>query len=189
MSDGESPTIRIVRERVVYANGYGNLNDDDVEFEPAGTRGRYVRWQWRAPYSVSVLALTDPGTALLVRNFRHSARREVLEAVKGFGDATRSPDDVARAELHEELGFTTDQLVFLGTTFADSAFAHHPLQCFLAMGRIDGLSAPENSEAIGGFAQYSLSRTPQALKSGEVQDSVTLLLLWQALHWMRKSDG
>jgi ADP-ribose pyrophosphatase len=185
MGDGESPSIRIVRDRVVYANGYGDLHDDDVEFRPAGALGRYVRWRWRAPYSIAVLALTEPGTALLVRNFRHSARREVLEVVKGFGDDIRSPDDVAHAELREELGFTAEKLTFLGTTFADPAFAHHPMRCYLAAGHIHGPGAPENSEAIRGIKRFPLTDTPNALRSGDVQDSVTLLLLWQAFHRAR----
>lgn len=91
MTDEELPSIRIVRDRLVYANRYGEPYDDDVEFRPGGVRGRYVRWQWSSMYSVAVLALADPSTALLVRNFRHSARREVVEAVKGFGDDSLSP--------------------------------------------------------------------------------------------------
>jgi len=180
MSDDEAPHIRILRERVVYANRYGDLYDDEVEFFPAGVRGRYVRWKWRAPYSVAVLPLSDPQTALLVRNFRHSARREVLEAVKGFGDEGRDPAEVAAVELREELGFSADSLSFVGVTVADPSFADHQLHCFLASGRIDGPRRPEQSEAVRGVQRFPLSRTPEALAAGEVQDSVTLLLLWQA---------
>jgi ADP-ribose pyrophosphatase len=184
MDDSDVPAIRIIRDRIVYANGYGDLHDDDVEFRPGGGRGRYVRWRWRAPYSISVLALPEPGIALLVRSFRHSARREALEAVKGFGDNARSPDDVARSELREELGFTADTLAFQGITFSDSAFAHHPMHCYLATGHIHGPGEPEYSEVINGWERFPLKRIPDALRCGEVQDSVTLMLLWQAFHRM-----
>src|SRR5260370_32263493 len=138
MSDGETPSIRILRDRMVYANRYGDLYDDEVEFRPLGVRGRYVRWEWHAPYSVAVLPLSDPQTALLVRNFRHSARREVLEAIKGFGEETRDPAEVAVAELHEGLGFSTLSLSFLGITIADPSCACHPMHCFTATRQIDG---------------------------------------------------
>jgi 8-oxo-dGTP pyrophosphatase MutT (NUDIX family) len=187
MSDQEAPSIRIVCDRVVYANQYGDLYDDEVEFRPLGARGRYVRWQWRSPYSVAVLPLADAQTALLVRNFRHSARREVLEAVKGFGDEARDPAEVAAAELREELGFSTVSLSFLGVTIADPSFAYHPMHCFAATGQIDSPRRPEHSEAIGGVERFALARTPKALVSGEVQDSVTLLLLWQA--WQAEGEG
>jgi len=183
MSDEERPCIRILRDRVVYANRYGDLYDDEVEFRPLGARGRYVRWQWRAPYSVAVLALANPQTALLVRNFRHSARREVLEAVKGFGGQDRDAAEVVVAELQEELGFRTSSISFLGVTTADPSFADHPMHCFIATGQIDGPGTPEHSEAIGGAQEFALARTPEALASGEVRDAVTLLLLWQA--WQR----
>jgi ADP-ribose pyrophosphatase len=187
MSNQEAPSIRIVRDRMVYANQYGDLYDDEVEFTPLGVRGRYVRWQWRAPYSVAVLPLSDPQTALLVRNFRHSARREVLETIKGFGDGARDPAEVAVAELREELGFSTVSLSFLGVTIADPGFAFHPMHCFTATGQIDGPRSPEHSEAIGAAERFPLARTPEALTSGEVQDSVTLLLLWQA--WQAERGG
>jgi 8-oxo-dGTP pyrophosphatase MutT (NUDIX family) len=189
MSDRESPSIHILRDRAVYANRYGDLYDDDVEFRPLGARGRYVRWQWRAPYSVAVLPFSDPQTALLIRNFRHSARREVLEAIKGFGDKARDPAEVAVAELHEELGFSTLSLSFLGITIADPSFAYHPMHCFTATGQIDGPRRPEHSEAIGGAELFPLARTPEALASGEVQDSVTLLLLWQAWRVTQRGCG
>jgi len=187
MSDQETPSIRIVRDRLVYANRYGDLYDDEVEFRPRRVRGRYVRWQWRAPYSVAVLPLLDHQIALLVRNFRHSARREVLEAIKGFGDEARDPAEVAVAELREEIGFSTVSLSFLGVTIADPGFAYHPMHCFTATGQIDGPTNPEHSEAIGGAEWFPLARTPEVLASGEVQDSVTLLLLWQA--WQAERGG
>jgi 8-oxo-dGTP pyrophosphatase MutT (NUDIX family) len=180
MSGEEASYIRIVRDRVVYANQYGDLHDDDVEFLPAAVPGRYLRWQWRACYSVAVLALPDPGTALLVRNFRHSARREVLEAVKGFGDDARAPAEVARQELREELGFSASGLSFLGVAVADPGFADHPMHCFLATGRVDDRRHPEHSESIRGTTRFALARTPAALAKGDIQDAVTLLLLWQA---------
>jgi hypothetical protein len=186
MSDEGVPHIRILSERVVYANRYGDLYDDDVEFSPLDVRGRYIRWKWRAPYSVAVLPLSDPQTALLVRNFRHSARREVLETVKGFGQEGREPTDVALAELREEMGFTAVGLSFLGVTTADPSFAYHPMHCFLATGQIDGPRSPEQSEAIQGVTRFPLARTPEALAAGEVQDSVTLLLLWHAYEVARR---
>jgi ADP-ribose pyrophosphatase len=182
MGDEEPPAIHILRDRVVYENDYGNLYDDEVEFRPQGTLGRYVRWKWRAPYSVAILPFVDPQTALLIRNFRHSARREVLEAVKGFGDEARDPAEVAIAELREELGFSTVNLHFLGVTNTDPGFACHPMHCFVATGRIDAPRSPEHTESIGGVAEFPLKGTPKALAAGEIQDSVTLLLLWQAWH-------
>jgi 8-oxo-dGTP pyrophosphatase MutT (NUDIX family) len=180
--DGDVPNIRLIRDRVVYANRFGQLYDDDVEFHPSAQRGRYLRWRWRAEYSVAVLALAQPDTALLVRNFRHSARRTVLEAVKGFGDDARDAAEVARAELSEEIGFIATNLEYIGTIFTDSSFAHHPMKCFIAEGEIGRTAMPESSEAIVGPERFSLSRTPDALASGEVQDSVTLALLWQAFN-------
>lgn len=189
MDANDEASISIVRERMVYSNQYGSLYDDDVQFEPAGNRGRYVRWCWRPSYSVAAIALPKQDTSLLVWNFRHSARRVILEAVKGFGDEARSPADVARAELREELGFITDSLVYLGTTFADAAFAYQPMYCYLASGYLGCQPEQESSEAINGYEEFDLRRVPEALSSGELSDSVTLLMLWQAFYRWERRNG
>jgi 8-oxo-dGTP pyrophosphatase MutT (NUDIX family) len=189
MSYGDSASIEVIRDRVVYSNKYGQLHDDDVVFRPGGTEGRYIRWQWSAPYSVAVLPLTDANTAILVRNFRHSARRSVLEAVKGFGSSEYEPSEVARIELREELGYSARELAFAGTTYSDPGFAYHPMHCFVAVGQIDREAVPECTEAIQGIREFPVADTPKALESGEVQDSVTLLLLWHAFHNGGRIDG
>jgi ADP-ribose pyrophosphatase len=188
MDEDNVPSIRIVQERMVYSNQYGSLYDDDVRFEPAGNEGRYVRWSWRSSYSVAVLALPKRDTSLLIWNFRHSARRMMLEVVKGFGDTDRSPADVARAELREELGFIPDRLVYLGKTCADAAFAYLPMYCYLASGYLNGQADHEPSEVISGHEEFDLRQVPTLLETGRIHDSVTLLMLWQAFHIWNNSD-
>jgi len=180
MCHREPPAIEIVQDRLIYKNQYGSLYDDNVRFMPSGARGTYVRWNWSASYSVAVLAMPTPDTALLVRSFRHAARREVLEAVKGFGHDSIDPADAARRELSEELGFMADDFEFLGIALTDPAFAYHPMHCFLASGRLIEAPAPELSEAISGPEYFRLRDLPSALATGNLQDAVTLMLLWQA---------
>src|SRR5436190_22243025 len=117
--------IRILQEHRVYENAYGELFDDEVEFTSSATVGTYVRWQWKAPYSVAVLAVVGRKYVHLVNSFRHSARRNVFETVKGFGRTDVEPAQQAREELEEELGFVTNELEYLGEAVTDPAFSFH----------------------------------------------------------------
>ncbi|WP_406394072.1 NUDIX hydrolase [Streptomyces sp. NBC_00887] len=175
--------IRIAEERVVYENSYGRLYDDKVVFEPRGVRGTYVRWQWRAPYSVAVLPIIGGRHALLVEVYRHSARAVSAEAVMGFGDAELDPEAVAGKELAQELGLVVPgELWPTGVVHPDPAFAAHPHHCFIAW--LDdtegGVSpAPEPSEVIVGTRSVDLL-TARPDFQDHVRDAVTLVLLHQA---------
>ena len=169
--------IQIVRQLKKYENAYGALFDDEVHFTRSGANGHYVRWQWAAPYSVAVLAVED-SDALLVRNFRHSARRETLEVVKGFGTASAAPETVAAAELEEELGFVPNEIAAVGIVVTDPGFAWQPMHCFVATGRVSTSPRPEHSEAIIGIERVPLLLPPEEFLA-ITSDLITLFLLQQ----------
>jgi ADP-ribose pyrophosphatase len=177
--------IRILEEVPVYGNAYGTLFDDRVEFTGSETTGRYVRWCWNAPYSVAVLPLLDPETALLVRNFRHAVRGVVLEAPKGFGRPGESPEEVASRELEEELGLTCSQLERLGATQTDPAFVNHTTHLFLATSLAEGCLRREASESIQDVCPVRIRGARELLGKGEIMDAVTLLLLAAAEERLR----
>ena len=105
MSDEGVPHIRILSERVVCGTGTETSMTMTLEFSPLDVRGRYIRWKWRAPYSWPFSRCQIRRRRCWFKIVRHSARREVLETVKGFRSGRR-PTDVALAELREEMGFT-----------------------------------------------------------------------------------
>lgn len=95
--------IEIVQENEVFSNKYATLFDDDVIF-PSGTKGKYLRFKWNAPYGVMVLPTDSDGNVLLIKNFRHENRSWSWEIPKGFGEAHLTPLECAKKELLEETG-------------------------------------------------------------------------------------
>jgi 8-oxo-dGTP pyrophosphatase MutT (NUDIX family) len=168
-------TIQILSEKLVYANNYGELFDDEVAFLPQNSTGTYVRWKWTAPFSVAVLAVDQSGKAYLVQNFRHSARALVTEVVKGFGEEDENPNSTAMRELAEEIQMTGD-LEHFGSIFTDAAFAYHPIHLFIAWDCRKHAGRPEGSEAISRIVSFRLE-TDSAKANQEIQDAVTLVLL------------
>ena len=68
--------------------------------------GKQAEWELLGPLeSVGVLALTDEGTVIAVREYRPGPGRLVLNLPSGMVDDGESPQDAADRELTEETGW------------------------------------------------------------------------------------
>lgn len=175
-------SIRIKQENLVYENPFGKLYDDDVIFLPQSVDGKYVRWTWKAPYSVAILPMLSEEHALLIRSFRHSARKALLEVPKGFGAIDEEPILVAKKELEQEIGLRSENIIYLGTVVTDPAFAYHPMHLFIAYDCTSSKSHHESSEVIIESRKVNIKNVSQLLESKTIEDAVTLLLMWLANH-------
>ncbi len=180
--ENESPSIRIKRENLIYENLYGKLFDDDVIFLPQSVEGKYIRWAWKAPYSVAVLPMLEGGQALLIKSFRHSARKALLEVPKGFGAPDEDPTSVAKKELEQEAGLRSAKIEQVGTVITDPSFAYHPMHLFIAYDCVSSKSQHELSEVIIETLRINVKDVSQLFNNKVIEDAVTLLLLWLANH-------
>ena len=169
--------IRILEEQLVYENSYGRLYDDQVYFETSEEEGTYVRWEWKAPFSVGVLPLTS-GEVTLIRAFRHSARTQTIEIPKGFGEVGETPEDAARRELAEEAGLIAERMEYLGEVASDPAFSNHPFHLFVAFDCTTAARTPDSTEVIDDVKIVQRSEVLDVLagSNGPV-DAITLLAL------------
>jgi ADP-ribose pyrophosphatase len=87
-----------------------------------------------APDWVTVVALTEAGAAVLVRQFRFGVEANSLEIPGGMVDPDETPSAAAARELEEETGFRARQLVPLGTVHPNPALQTNRCHSFLALG-------------------------------------------------------
>jgi ADP-ribose pyrophosphatase len=77
-------------------------------------------WAVQSGRYVAVFAVTDDGRIPLVRQFRPTVERYVLELPSGAVDAGEDPESAARRELREETGCEAGELIPLGPLIVDS---------------------------------------------------------------------
>ena len=76
--------------------------------------GEAPYYSLRLPDYVSVVALTEDGRVLIVRQHRPAVEHDTLELPSGLVDPGETPQETARRELLEETGYQADEVELLG---------------------------------------------------------------------------
>jgi ADP-ribose pyrophosphatase len=149
---------------------------------PDGTE--FTRDIVRHPGAVAVVALTDGGDVLLVRQYRGAVDRELLEIPAGTRDVDgEEPVETARRELLEEVGVHARHIRPLGTLFNSPGFCDEETHLFLATGLEPGTPDRDGvEERHMEVVAVALSEIDGLVAGGELIDGQTILGLLMARH-------
>lgn len=155
----------------------GNLIRVEVERWPAGEREIV-----RHPGACGVVAFTDSGEVLLVRQMRESIRETLLEIPAGIYDVEgEDPLGCAARELLEETGYRTTDLEPLGTIYSSPGFTDERMDLFMARAEDAGGPGEEGVEVV----RMPFSEAIESVRDGRITDGHTvaaLLLARDRLH-------
>lgn len=84
------------------------------------------------PDYVSVIATTESGEFVLVRQFRPAVETVTLELPAGLIDAGGTAEDTAIRELREETGFVAERVTLVGCLKTDTGRLSNRMWVFLA---------------------------------------------------------
>lgn len=166
----------------------GILIEDTLHFfvrDAVKFPGGEVRTQMRmigctmsdGPSGVVALAFRD-GQVFLREIFRHATRRWELETTRGQRESGYSPEEAARKEISEELGFQVKSIEKIGDVSGDTALLASTLPVFwveLAPGPPH--DHPEKSEAFGDIVPLTGPQAKERVMRGDIRDSYTLAAL------------
>jgi ADP-ribose pyrophosphatase len=93
----------------------------------------------RHPASVVLIPMPDPGSVVLVRQYRHPVDAWLWELPAGTLEAGEAPEAAARRECEEETGFAPGQLERLGAFFPVPGYCDEQMIFY----RLTGLTRPE----------------------------------------------
>ena len=173
---------RVLGTETVYDGRVITLVMDTVAM-PGG--GDSVREVVRHPGAVAVVALTDAGEAVLLRQYRHPVGEHMWEVPAGLLDVDgEAPVDAARRELAEEVQLAADRWSLLTTHHPSPGFCDEKVLLYLAEGlsevaRPDGFVV-EHEELDMTIQRVPLAEAVQWVFDGTVRNSLAAIGLLAA---------
>ncbi|MFG1942969.1 NUDIX domain-containing protein [Nonomuraea sp. NPDC048826] len=164
MREGE--TIKQLSTKVVYANAWMTVREDEVE-RPDGSRGIFGYVD--KPDFALVIPMERDGFHL-VEEYRYPVRRRSWSFPQGTAVAP-TPEDMAKTELAEETGLRARAWTRLGALDNAHGLATQRLHVYLATGLETGTAGREHTEQDMRQRWVSRAAFEDMLRAGEVGDS------------------
>ncbi len=167
---------KVVDSREAFSGRVFRVRVDTVRIE--GTQGRVDVVEHGG--SVAILACPEPGQLVLVRQYRHPARRALWEIPAGTMEPDEEPVAAAARELAEETGLIAARVTPLYTAWVTPGFCTERMHLFLADGLTAGAQHLDADEHIE-VGTFTLDQAWAIAKQGDSADMKTLLaLLWMS---------
>ncbi|MEN3000067.1 MAG: NUDIX hydrolase [Acidilobaceae archaeon] len=130
------------------------------------------------PRSVAVLPAWRKGRRIaLVRQYRPSIDKWILEAPAGTIDEGEEAARAAAREMEEEAGLKPGHLEEVGRGYVSPGYSTEYLTLYLAWEPVEGRAAAEAHEVIERRVVMTLEEAMEMVKRGEIEDVKTILLL------------
>ncbi len=125
-------------------------------------------YQLALPDFIVVFAETESGDVIMIRQYKHGARRTSLTLPGGLIEKGEAPEEAAKRELLEETGYQADSWKSLGSYVVNGNLGCGKGHFFMAAG-----AKPVQEPASGDLETMEIElltreRLAEALRSGEV---------------------
>ncbi len=136
----------------------------------------------RHPGSVVIVPVTDTGTIVLVRQYRHAIGRWAWELPAGSLKPAESVESAAVRECHEEIGLIPSRVEPLGAFFPTPGYCDEEMNFYRATGlrnpgEGDAAAQPDDDEDIETRA-FAPADLRLMIAAGEIVDLKTVAGLW-----------
>lgn len=123
------------------------------------------------------------GNVILIRQFRISIERELIELPAGRLEPNEAPIECAARELEEEIGYKAGRLIQLASYFASVGNSNEKMYLYLALDLEKTERRLEADERIREVAM-PLAEIKEKLAKQEFEDSKTIIGLREALAYL-----
>lgn len=136
---------KVVQTRRIYEGRVLNVRVDEVAL-PNGHTSKFEIVEHNG--GVCIIAQPTPASIVLVRQYRPSTGRVLLEVPAGKLERGEDPQACAQRELVEETGYRCERLRRLWSFYTAPGFCSELLHLFVAEGLSPGVAQPEENESI-----------------------------------------
>jgi 8-oxo-dGTP pyrophosphatase MutT (NUDIX family) len=134
---------------------------------------------------VQILPITAADEAVLVRQYRHGARRVTLEMPGGLIDPGEDPAAAALRECREETGYRARVALPLGVVNPNPALFPNRLHGFYATGAEHEGAVQNTGSEVTEVVLVPVADLEELLVSGEIDHALVAATLWRYLRLHR----
>lgn len=160
---------RLVSRTEIHRGRLLHVVDDEVRLADGTPAHREVV---EHPGAVAIVALDAEGRAVLVRQWRHPARRALWEIPAGTRDRPEEPEAAARRELEEETGYRAARWQPLGGGFLCPGYSTEDMRFFLAQDLTPGTASLDHDERLE-VAHFRSEEVKRLAARGDVDVKTT----------------
>ena len=164
--------IKQLSKKIVYENKWMKVREDEVEFSN-GKKGIYGVVD--KPDFAMVIPFENNGF-YLVKQYRYPVEESYWEFPQGSyeEDGDIKPTDLAKNELREETGLSTNKMKEIGFLYEAYGFSNQGFHIFLATDLEQGNQELEDSEGGMEVKFFSLEEFEEIIIDGEITDAPTI---------------
>jgi ADP-ribose pyrophosphatase len=135
-----------------------------------------VREVVRHPGGAGCLPLFADGQIALVKQYRHPARRELLEIPAGKIEPDETPRECAARELEQEIGFRAGRIEKLVEFYSTPGFCEERLYVYLATD-LQQIEQNLDHDEFVEVVYLPMAEAMMMAERGEIEDSKTIIAL------------
>lgn len=159
----------------VYDGSFLKVYKDVVQLPNGQTSVR----EWiKHPGAACMIPVLPDGKIGLIKQYRFPVQEEMIELPAGKLDAGEKPEECARRELEEEIGYNPGILTFVGNIHPAIGFASEKMWLFLAENLVKTKSNNDHDEFLE-LLPTNLTDALELVWNGRITDVKTIIgLLW-----------
>jgi ADP-ribose pyrophosphatase len=163
----------MIAARAVYRGKIVNLDVETVRLPNGATVELEIIHHPGASAAVPLLA---DGRVVLIRQYRHAVGGYIYEVPAGKLNPGETPEECARRELEEEIGYRATSLTPLLSVFTTPGFTDERIHLFLAGGLLPGRQALDPDEVLE-VVTLPLEEALSWIATGAIRDAKTIIAL------------
>ncbi|MBT3363791.1 MAG: NUDIX hydrolase [Chloroflexi bacterium] len=168
---------KTIETKNIYQGRIISVKDDTVLLPNGSTTHREIVEHADV---VAIVALDENDNVLLVKQYRKPVEKALLEIPAGGIEAGETPDDSAKRELQEEIGYLPGRMERIGGVYASPGYCNEFLYLYLATDLIESKLKGDDDENIE-IIRAPLTEIPQMIASGQICDAKSVAALFTVI--------
>ncbi len=161
---------KTLSSNLIHKGNHFSFKSDEVQLPSGRITTRDIV---EHPGAVAIVPVLDDGRILLVKQYRYSAGKELLEIPAGTLEPGEAPDTCARRELKEETGYTAGNMKKMLAMYVAPGYSSEVLHLYLATQLKQGDKATEEDEDIE-TQPYGFDELLEMIEKNTIEDAKTV---------------